>query len=227
MRDTSRATASLDDLGRWFSADRLRSYTGACMGDPGRTDAMYRWNAAAASAFLEELCHFEVILRNTLHRELTNWHRKRGMYGEWYDDPAKVLSDRCRDDIYAARIRLSARGGSETPGRVVAELNLGFWRYLLDQSHQQVLWAQALHRAFPFMRTRVRSEVQRRVNRLHALRNRIAHHERILHLDLAGLRRDLVEVIGWIDPAAAEWLTYSCHRLPWLLVHRPRPPQGS
>lgn len=220
MDGTSRVSASLATLQMWFSAPRIARYVEECDGRAACVEDLYRWNVAVSAAFFEEICYFEVILRNALHRHLTSWHRWHARRGEWFDDPAKVLSERCRDDIIDARFRLKVRRSPETPAQLVSELNLGFWRYLFDQ-HHQVLWAQCLHRTFPHMPTRLRAEVQRRVNRLHALRNRIAHHEPIHHLDLAGVRRDLVEVISWIDPDAARWLTKSCRRLPWLLAHRP------
>lgn len=217
----ARADVEADDLRRWLSNERVRAYEVACADDPDLVVPLYQWNAAVAGAFFEELGHFEVLLRNAMHKELTVWHSRLKRSDEWYDDPEKALDDRRRSDILAARQRIAQKGAVETPGKVVAELNLGFWRFLLDQRHQQVLWAQALHRAFPGMPKRRRSEVQRRVNRLHRLRNRIAHHEPIHHEDLETMRRDLVQVVRWIDEGAASWLTSTCVRAKWLLEHRP------
>lgn len=211
--------ADLDALRRWFSHERLVPYLAACGADHERAIRLYGWNAAVAAAFFEELCHFEVILRNAMHEQLAAWHQRRRRPGEWYDDPVRVLDDRRRDDVLVARRRIAGRGALESPGRVVAELSLGFWRFL--QRHHQILWAQALHHAFPGMATRRRVDVQRRVNRLHRLRNRIAHHEPIHHEDLAGMHRDLVQVVDWIDSGAADWLTTTCDRLSWLLARRP------
>lgn len=209
------------DLSSWFGPERMRRYLMASDSDETRAASLYRWNAAMAAAFFEALGYLEVILRNAMHRQLSLWHHRRGRVGEWYDDPTRVLDDRCAGDIAYARQRIARRGAPEAPGRVVAELTLGFWRFLLDQRHQQILWAQALHRAFPGLPIRRRGEVQRPVNRLHRLRNRIAHHEPIHHEDLAGLHNDLLMVVGWIDPNAAAWLESACSRLARLLTMRP------
>lgn len=139
--------ADLASLARWISHERLHPYDHACDADDACVVALYEWNAATAGAFFEALCHLEVMLRNAMHVQLTAWHGRLRRSGEWYDDPASVLSEHRRDDIAQARHRLARRGTPETPGRVVAELSMGFWRFLLDQRHQQILWAQALHRS--------------------------------------------------------------------------------
>ncbi|PYY47828.1 hypothetical protein DEJ03_03865 [Curtobacterium sp. MCLR17_043] len=93
-------------------------------------------------------------------------------------------------------------------GRVVAELSFGFWRYLFESRYLTALWTPALHRAFPHgpadALTRQR-EVRTRMQQLHFVRNRAAHHEPTHGRDL---RRDhdyAIELLGWIHPGAAAW----------------------
>jgi hypothetical protein len=57
----------------------------------------------------------------------------------------------------------------------------------------------------PEIHGRVKREVRARMQQLHFVRNRAAHHEPIHQRDL---RRDLdaaLELLGWIHPVAAEW----------------------
>ena len=68
---------------------------------------------------------------------------------------------------------------------------------------------------------------------LHLLRNRIAHCEPIfgvitdrrrsgpLSRDLAGMRDDAVELVGWISPAAQTWLATTLTHLTTVLAQRP------
>lgn len=211
----------VNDLILWMSHDRLRPYLVECAPNFTRAVALYIWNAKVAAAFFEALGHFEVILRNAMHEQLSAWHAHHTRPGEWYDDPEKKFDDRSLDEIRDARNRLSRKGMQPKPSLVVAELNFGFWRFLLDQKYQPTLWAQALHRAFPRMLKRRRADVQGPVSRLHQLRNRIAHHEAIHHLDLVNLYCEMIQVVEWINPATARWLSLTCRRLVWLLDHKP------
>lgn len=91
-----------------------------------------------------------------------------------------------------------AGGRNAPPGKVIAQLTFGFWRYLTSSAHEVTLWRPALHHAFP-PGTR-RSELDGRISRLHELRNRVAHHEPLLRLDVTKLHSDLLHVAGLLEP---------------------------
>jgi hypothetical protein len=74
-------------------------------------------------------------------------------------------------------------GPGAAPGKVIAELNFGFWRYLSTAAHHYPLWIPYLYNAFK--PGTVRQAVDKPVGRLHRLRNRIAHHEPLLHRNKA------------------------------------------
>jgi len=84
----------------------------------------------------------EVVLGNALHEQLASWHGAQQLPGGWYDDPAGALDRHRRDDIAAVRVRIRREGKAEAPGKVVAELMFGFWRFLLDKRYEPTLWAQ-------------------------------------------------------------------------------------
>lgn len=174
-----------------------------------------------AGAFGVVIGHFEVVLRNALHTQLTAWHTKRGRPGEWYDDPDLVLASQRRDDISAARSRLARSSKRETPGRIVAELMFGFWRLLLDARYQNTLWAPALRLAFPSLIPQRRSIVYQSVDKVYRVRNRIAHHEPVHHLNLVALHEDdLLPAARYIDPEIEQWLR-TISRVPALLASKP------
>lgn len=90
-----------------------------------------------------------------------------------------------------AKLIDQARGRAATtgivhPGKVVAELNFGFWRYLLTARYEASLWTPALRHCFPI--GLARSTVYDPVENINAFRNRVAHHEPIharnLHDDI-------------------------------------------
>lgn len=207
-------------LERRLSRERLTPYRRAVGGDLERAVALYVWNAEVAASFFEVLGHLEVLLRNALHDELTTWHSANGRPEHWYDDPGGVLDDKRRADIVTARARLMRDRKQETPGKVVAELTFGFWRFLLDRRYQNTLWAQALRHAFPHVVPQRRQAVYEPVEHLARLRNRIAHHEPIHHLPLAQHHDELLRVGGYMDPALQAWLA-GISRVPTMLAERP------
>lgn len=138
------------DLGRIvqaLSAKRLQPYRRACGDDLPAAVRPYEWNVTASGAFYEALSIAEVVLRNALHAQLTAFHAT--LAGHWYDDPMGVLSEAARDDITTARARVQRLGRSETPGRILAELNLSFWKFLLAKRYETSLWKPSAPRLSP------------------------------------------------------------------------------
>lgn len=192
----------LSHLESWFSRDRLAPYRAATTSH-GDAVALYAWNAEVSAAFWRTLGHVEVLVRNALHRELTAWSQQRHGTDRWYAAIEPTVSQQTRNDIREAIRRGTRNGRPETPGRVVAELNLGFWRFLLARRYDGTLWRYCMYRAFPGKR---RADVERAVSTLHVLRNRIGHHEPIHNRPLDELLALSLEVAGWIDTAARDWI---------------------
>lgn len=189
---------------RYVTQERLGPYLAETGGDFAQAEALYIWNLRVAGAFHEALGIFEIVLRNALCEHLRTWHTNRP--GSWLDDPRGVLENKRIDQIDAARQLLIARGKPVTEGRIVAELSLGFWRYLLARRYEHALWTPHLRRAFPHMKPARRETVYQRVDDLHSLRNRVAHHEPIHHHNLARSHHDMLQLVSWINPDMAAWL---------------------
>ncbi|MCL9666266.1 hypothetical protein L2091_13625 [Curtobacterium albidum] len=193
------------DLPALLTSERLRSYTLRCP-DVASALHLYEWNMHAAAAVLELTGIVEVVARNALDEELRAWAARRGAT-TWFD--AVPLDQQGRLDLAKARARATRNERRpEVHGRVVAELSFGFWRYLVETRYLTALWTPALHRAFPRgpadVLTRQR-QVRTRMQQLHFVRNRAAHHEPIHHRDLRRDLQDALDLLGWVHPAAAEW----------------------
>ncbi len=67
-----------------------------------------------------------------------------------------------------------------TDGQVVAELSLGLWKRLYGRKYQHTLRAPTLKRTFP-NRALTRSRVASELEAICQARNRLAHHEPVLH----------------------------------------------
>lgn len=204
---------------RHLSAPRLATYVRAAGGDVDRAVDLYLWNAAVAGALWEVLGHVEVVLRNVLHDALTVRHQRRGRTGQWYDDPGRELSQHARDDITRAKQRLQRAGAPLLPGKIVAELSFGFWRFLLARRYTANLWP-ALRPALPYLPGTDRRLLEAPVARLHVLRNRVAHHEPLLAEPLPDRYTDLLDVVEFVHPQLRSWLDTHNHVLT-TLAQRP------
>lgn len=189
-----------------LSAERLDPYCREVNGDLAAAIALYEWNTVMSAALWADITDLEVLVRNAMHQQLTEWSTRR--YGEsrWYLDPGGILTTRRAADVVAARLRIAHSNPrkTETPGRVVTELSFGFWCYLVTGHYDRTLWKSCLRHGFPGQP--VRSPLHRRLTGLHKARNRIAHHEPIYRSQLSKLHEDLLTVIEWINPALRRWV---------------------
>jgi hypothetical protein len=210
------------DLRHMLSPGRFDRYAQAA-GSRERAADLYLWNARISGALHESLGAFEVILRNALDRQLVAYHRiALSGDGRWYADPKMPwTSKKLADQIDRARAQATANGRHpEVHGKVIAELTFGFWRYILAGQYQSTLWAPALRRAFPHLGSQRRGDVYPLVDRLHSMRNRVAHHEPVHSLNIAARHKELLRISGWVDPAAAAWIGQTS-RISDVLAARP------
>ncbi|MDY7104284.1 MAG: hypothetical protein S0880_24125 [Actinomycetota bacterium] len=201
-------------VARRLTLDRLGSYLDASDGRLEPALALYDWNVDVGGAFHRDLSRFEVVFRNALDAALVAHGRRQGWPVVWYRRPELFpgkRGSRARHDLAAACSRAAAPDGRERHGKVIAELSFGFWRYLCSSHYLTSLWVPALVDAFPLHPAapdprRVRADVDDRVQRLHYLRNRIAHHEPVHQRDLANDLSNLLEVTGWMCGLSRAWI---------------------
>jgi hypothetical protein len=205
--------------------ERLSGYDLASGGDQLRALHLYQWNTAVSGAVFEDLSTLEVVLRNACHHQLQMWNATEGNQHPWYHHP--VLAPRHMQDVGAARARVAQGKKTETEGRVVAELMLGFWRLLHSKEYEVSLWRPCLRHAYPGAATLSRTQVYDRLDHLNTLRNRVAHHEPVhgptigkVPKDLTGLHQELLELLGWLDPHIRDWVA-TTSRVPALLAAKP------
>lgn len=224
-----------DWVEHWLSAPRFAPYLHAANMDRPAALDLYDWNARVATSFLHDLGHLEVALRNAYDRALSAGDRPGDLH--WVYAPKRHLPtamkrDGKTGDIYdsneSARkaitkavkdARRNARGQNPDPGKVIAEINFGFWRYL-TANRLHALWVRRLSHAFPDG-TR-QKDVDARVGRLHTLRNRAAHHEPLLRADLPTRYQDLLTVAAMLSGALRDHID-GCSTTLELVAQRPTP----
>lgn len=198
-------TQFLNNIEPAISAERLLPYRNAAETDL-EVVVSYLYNLAISEALYAPLCCLEISLRNSLNAAL----REHLGTPSWYNQPGLFMPNQVKD-IKKAKSRATPTGSlpgfQPLPGKVVAELNFGFWTSLLSGDYEASLWrpnrAKLLKSTFQHIPRplRQRNTIYGRYNRLRELRNRIFHHESVWNRPtLAQDYQDIVETIGWISP---------------------------
>ena len=185
--------------------ERLAQYIQKTSGDIDEALHLYIWNAALSAAFFEVLGDVEVIVRQAIHREFTEWHRSRGLPGEWYDNAHGLFTESAVNDIRIAKARLSLKRSELTPANVINELTFGFWRFLFAKHYQTTLWPALMPRVFPSIGHADFRKLRDRFTRLHKLRNLIAHHQPIFWRHLDRDFNDCRTTLRLISPECEQW----------------------
>tara|TARA_B110000003_G_scaffold244180_1_gene253124 strand:- start:861 stop:1553 length:693 start_codon:yes stop_codon:yes gene_type:complete len=191
-------------------SDRLDAYRQDGV-DERTTLARYLMNMALSASLYPGLQFAEIALSNAVHREMIS----RCNTDVWYDTPQARLTHWQQDNLSEAKVTLSRLRKPLTPGRIIAELNFGFWTGFFNHQHARTgVGAFLSRRAFPHApsQEQVLSGQGPRWKNIRDLRNRVFHHERILHWrDLDQRHQDMLTVIRWMSPELYE-LTKSFDR---------------
>lgn len=199
-----------------LSPDRLSTYLDATDGNLRQALNLYKWNIALSGALFEAIAVVEIVVRNEIDRCLTAWAQSLG--ADWMD--IAPLDEKGRSDIAKARGR-NIKDPSH--GKVLAELNFGFWRFLVANRYLHTIWIPTMNSAFPNLGGhpgRRRKIVEHSIERLWFLRNRIGHHEPIHAREVERDIASMTSLMDWICPATSRWATDQ-RRVSGILLQRP------
>lgn len=192
------------------SKARLSRYLQQSGGDIRQALRLYHWNSQLSQALYLPLQSWEISLRNKLNAFFIFKYSAR-----WpYDSRAKrnfIGGDRAKLDE-AIKRQEDASGGTATTDEIVADLSAGFWVSQLGASYAaQYGWKHNIKwRVFPNDHSIDRDAADAICTDLLDLRNRVAHHEPILHLPLDLLRADLDKVLKGMCTATAAYMASAC-----------------
>lgn len=186
------------------SAERLQRYETIAAGDSAQALRLYIWNTALSEALYGTIQGLEITLRNKMHDRFV------AQFGiRWYDTAGMGLQHVQQDQVLRAKQSLQQQRKPAEPPRVVAELSFGFWVGLLGRRYENHLWRPHLRHLFVHApRAFLRKDAHRVLDDVRLLRNRIAHHEPILHRPLQQEYGLVLTAIGWLCAATASWVTH-------------------
>jgi hypothetical protein len=185
-----------------LSEPRMAPYLHSADGDKIKALALYEWSARTASAAFEIVGHFEVLLRNAIDRSLREYFREDECGIPWFLLPMPG-GEYVTEAVNVVRERLRPMH-KESRHQIIAGLGFGFWSGVLGVKYEE-LWRECLYRAFPNSSGK-RKQVAVGIERVRRFRNRLAHHDSTINVDIPFEVRQLVELTSFIDHDAAKWL---------------------
>jgi Abi-like protein len=210
-----------EQVTKWLGPSRFQRYLAARDEQHLDAVALYEWNAQVSAAFMEILCHIEVLLRNAIDQQFPATDPRAPLSildaDVWLCDPA-ALTPESREKVNEAITRLQREGKRPTRDRVIASLSFGFWQALFNGIYEE-LWRKRLWRAFPNGNGK-RRQIANLTGAILHFRNRIAHHEPIFFSNLHRHHDRILELAGLIDEDAVLYIG-SLSRVEQLLRDKP------
>ncbi len=214
--------ADFQAVGASLSQPRFATYMTKGGNNAEYAFALYLYNARVAKACLFPLNVTEVTLRNAIDERLIalygpNWHLEAGFRNSvLLPDGLKTL------DKAISR----AGGASALHEQVVATLTFDFWSNFFRPDYGQSFWRTSLTVVFPHLPHGVtRHQLHQAVKAINTFRNRVAHHEPVLDLNVTDIFARMAELIGYRCPLTEKWLRYHS-TLNAMIRTRPRSAAG-
>ena len=159
--------------------------------------ARYIYNIELSKSLYPIINIFEITLRNSIDKALAKFFDLK----EWND--VMLLTETERRMIDEAKTKIVQKNQTYSHSRLVSELTLGFWVALMgkkynSQKFQFFIIKNILHSCPSEQKST--AAVQKNLNEIRFLRNRIAHHRRILHWTDLEQKHDLIlDFIRWMS----------------------------
>ena len=187
-----------------ISAERLCAYASPMAGAkaaPRLVLARYMLNMALCESLYPALQTCEIALRNAIHSHLTALMGR----DDWFNAVNFELTPWAQSEVRKAKDKIAKTHKPVTAGRVVAELQFGFWTSLFEAHYEQntPFLPSGIKAVFAHLPKSLHKRKDRKndLEHVRALRNRVFHHERIVHWKDLDAQHDLIlQIIGWINP---------------------------
>lgn len=190
-----------EDIEEAISLERFSCYLQWAKGDHVRALELSSLNTQVSEALYTPLQMLEVALRNRIHSVMRQARHER-----WFEDPDFLAAPNQRDQLAKAVRDIIEDKKDPVPGRIAAALTFSFWTAMVSPDYEN-LWQTTLHRIARREDGKGlrRKDLSAPLTPIRVLRNRIAHHEPILHWNLPKHYDAILRVTGWLSAPAASW----------------------
>lgn len=169
-----------------ISPERMRRYMQACANNSKKAMTLYRYNLKLSQEMFTIISCFEVALRNRIDRELkrqfgNDWLRDFILPGGRFDTDPRVAGTK---KIIKKAYEDLLRNNNYSHTKLLAEMEFGVWKYMFNNVQYRLV-NRCLLSIFPNKPTSTptlhydNTYVFSELDRVNAVRNRIAHHEPI------------------------------------------------
>jgi hypothetical protein len=202
---------------------RLETYLSAAYGDIARATDLYLWATQLSGALHGQISFVEIAVRNSLDLQLGLWNRASGHSADWSaeNQAAEPLYALLGGKLREARGRAIREGEERHPTHpragavvthddVIAQLMFGSWVTVVrpisneeSPRRQQRLWTEALSKSFPYALhgDAGRIDIGKKLDTLRRLRNRVAHHDNLLRVDVHHRLNGMLSLMAKMDPS--------------------------
>lgn len=191
-----------DDIEAAFSLERFSRYVGWAGGDRRAAVELYSLNARISEALYIPIHGLEIALRNRIHTVMSAAKGER-----WFETDGLLAAPHQQDQLATAITEIEEAGKEASAGRIVAGLTFSFWTAMLSPAYEN-LWRTTLNRIAETEEGKrlPRKSFSRPLTQIRLLRNRTAHHEPILHWNLAKHHANILQLTRWLSPAVHHWV---------------------
>lgn len=184
-----------DSLEKSISKERLEHYSIIFeTKDKKQVTQKYLLNIELSKSLYLPLQKFEITLRNNIHNILTI-HLETD---KWFEINS-FLTIESSNKINDAKKNITKE---LTSGRIVSELNFGFWCALFSKPYDQKIWNKYTKLIFPNIPKKyaTRKILMNKINFIRKLRNRVFHFDTIIQsTNLLETYKELLEMIYWLN----------------------------
>lgn len=182
---------NINEIKKILSIDRYNTYYNLAGKDDIKALHLYRDNIHLSQKFYALLHILEVCLRNKINNVLET------KYGSGWISSKKLIFTSAQRNI------ISDLAGVEQK-KIIPMLPFGFWTSFFNKAFEE-MWRHDLRVIFDVRKIR-RGEVAQCLKSVRQLRNRIAHHEPIINLELHSYEATCYWLIQMMSQASLQWL---------------------
>ncbi|SFP23171.1 Abi-like protein [Cohaesibacter marisflavi] len=185
-----------------LSEPRFATYLAKASGNETFAFALYLYNVKLAKSFLFPLSVTEVTLRNAVDSALLK------IFGAAWHEDANFRDTVLTPQSLSTLDKAIERARSNARDKVIAELTFDFWSNLFRNEYSN-LWRTKANIAFPGLsHGEGRRQIQTLVKEINRLRNRVAHYEPILDLNVPDLQSKMIKLVELRCKITADWMRH-------------------